>query len=151
MCCACQAGEQVEEEASSTEDEEVEVPSEPLTFDEALEEQEEDDEISEAFEPMVSEEEEQVFEGEEEDEEIFEPVASSPVPVYTPTPDFNQPTTASAEPVEEESDDDGVTEITGLADIVEHENSSMTAEEKCQVAQEFYWAVLQILDRDNDG
>ena len=44
-----------------------------------------------------------------------------------------------------------VTEIAGLADIIAYDISSHTPEEKCQIAQEFYWALLQILDRDNDG
>lgn len=44
-----------------------------------------------------------------------------------------------------------VTQIAGLADIIDYENSALSAEEKCQIAQEFYWAVLQILDTNNDG
>ena len=45
----------------------------------------------------------------------------------------------------------GAISITGLADIIPDENSMHTPESKCQLGQEFYWALLQILDRDNDG
>lgn len=54
-------------------------------------------------------------------------------------------------PEEKETSEPSTTEIEGLADLVIYENSAKTFEEKCQIAQEFYWALLQILDRDNDG
>ena len=53
-------------------------------------------------------------------------------------------TAPAAEPIEYTIDN-------ALGDFSDNENNVNSLEEQCQIAQEFYWALLVLLDQDNNG